>query len=313
MNFQKIIPVERSKNCLDQAFRKAREKSDKPLKGDWLEKIKKKELIKLDTIKSQLTSKLESVIESFPRLEELPSFYQELLKLTLDCDNLKKSLGGLNWATRRIKFLHKDYVGRIVKSYQAGKIRQSSREFYGRISSTLKQLDPQLFFLEACRQIFRKYPDVKEAFTVVIFGFPNVGKTTLLNKITTAKGKVAEYAFTTQGINSGFTEIKGQKIQVLDVPGTLARIDKMNDIEKIAYLTARKLANLIIFVFDLSRQSAYPLKPQEQLFQAIKKEKKVLVYLSKEDITEKKIAEEFKKRYESLGLEELKEEIERLV
>ena len=42
MNFQYIIPVERSKDYLDVAFRKAREKSSKKLEGEWLEKIKKK-------------------------------------------------------------------------------------------------------------------------------------------------------------------------------------------------------------------------------------------------------------------------------
>jgi len=292
--FKKIPTILFPEELMDKAYNRAEKAADKLRKsaiGLNLYKARIVEEQKVRTATSVIADYLLNIVKRTPSIDKLNPFYREILEILIDSDDFKKSLGAVHWASQLIRKLGSTYSRRIRRAktpQEASKIR---REFFGRVSSILKQIYPNLACIAVAREKLKNIPTVKDMPTVVIAGYPNVGKSSLLRRLTDAEPEVNSYPFTTKGLNVGYSH---DGIQFIDTPGILDRpIYERNDIELHAVVALNYLADGIIYVIDPTEYCGYSIDEQLNLLKEVIEtfDVPVIVAINKIDIDESEYRE----------------------
>ena len=265
-----IPTISTADELIDRAFRKAAKVqiADR----ERLYRLKKSSIAKLQSVSQMLDSTLSSYVKAFPSFDELHPFRKELLDLLLDLDRLKKSLGALDWARKKILEIAGEELTKMRHNLDLQVIDRRREAAYGRIASVMRQIRKDLDFLIDARDRIRKLPTIfPESPTAVIAGYPNVGKSMLVSRLSTAKPQVAPYPFTTKGIIVGHFTYKWRKYQVIDTPGLLDRpLAERNEIELQAILALRHLADVLVFLIDPTGESGASVETQHELLEQVR-------------------------------------------
>lgn len=261
--------VLRAQDLLDKAFGRA---SKATAKGrDRAMRATNLAVARVQIAGQTIESTLRGYVKGFPSLDRLPPFYRELVDVLVDRGKLKKHLGAVDWAADKAAEVTRSYVRRIGRS--AGKdLAGLRRETFGRLASIVHQVGSDLDGLIDARKALRRVPTIDpEIPTIVVAGYPNVGKSAFVRAVSTGRPEVADYPFTTKGVSLGHLEQEGRRIQILDTPGLLDRpMDKRNRIERQAIAALAHLANVVVFLLDPTETCGYPMADQLGLLDSVR-------------------------------------------
>lgn len=281
--FNDLPEISDANTYISIAFERAKKKIKNAANKDKAKEkwFKVSELIRVETAGNVLSSRLGEILDSFPRIDELSEFNKELLGCFFSIRDYKRSLARIANAKARIGKIQKEILRKLKKTEKPFESMKLRKEAFGRFASIMRSIDNAFYNLEQYRRSLKDFPLVKEElFSVCIAGFPNVGKSTLMKRLSGANIEINNYSFTTKKLLINFIKYREQLIQLIDTPGNLDRKDKMNLIEKQADIAVKKLANFIVFVYD-----AKDVRNQEGLLiKTIKIGKPLCVYISKTDL-----------------------------
>lgn len=260
MIYEKLRTVPTADELLDQAFRRAlRAGSGKKRTIDV-----QKSMVR--TSSDVMSDRLLRVVHDFPNFDELSPFYLELTDIIVGVDRLRMSLSSVQWAGNKIGSIAREYL----KKMRYDDPIRVRKQTYARISSIVHEVDDDLIMLNNARNKLRELPDISDMPTIVVAGYPNVGKSSFVRCITDARPEVAVYPFTTKGISIGHFFHDGERYQVVDTPGLLDRpLHDRNRIELQAITALNHIGDVVLVLIDPAEHCGYPLSDQLNLLHEI--------------------------------------------
>ncbi|KAF5185198.1 Nucleolar gtp-binding protein [Thalictrum thalictroides] len=289
-NFKKITVVPTGKDFIDIILSRTQRQTPTVVhKGYAISRLRQFYMRKVKYTQTNFHDKLSTIIDEFPRLDDIHPFYGDLLHVLYNKDHYKLALGQINTARNLIGKIAKDYVRLLKYGDSLYRCKALKVAALGRMCTVIKRVGPSLAYLEQIRQHMARLPSIDpNTRTILICGYPNVGKSSFINKITRADVDVQPYAFTTKSLFVGHTDYKYLRYQVIDTPGILDRpFEDRNIIEMCSITALAHLRAAVLFFLDISGSCGYSIAQQATLFHSIKSlfmNKPLIIVCNKTDL-----------------------------
>ncbi|ELZ23240.1 NOG1 family protein [Natrinema limicola] len=197
----------------------------------------------LQTAANIISDNLENVVTAWPDFEyDAHSFYYELADAIVDVDKLRQALSEVMWASRKAREIHEEYQPRLRKT-DVDTARKHRKQAFARLADIVEQIDDHLLYINKSRNDLRDLPDIDpDEPTIVVAGYPNVGKSSFVNDVTSARGETASYPFTTVS----YTHLESQAVSAIE-----------------------HLADCMLVMVDPTGECGYPIGSQLELRDSI--------------------------------------------
>lgn len=290
LTWKDIPVVPNSTEFLDVVLNRTQRKTPTVIRpGFQITRIREFYMRKVRYTADGFSEKVQEIIDSFPRINDVHPFHRDLLDTLYEKNHYKVSLASLSRAKALIDQVSRDYVRLLKFGQSLFQCKQLKRAALGRMATIVKRLKDPLLYLEQVRQHMGRLPAIDpNTRTLLICGYPNVGKSSFLRSVTRAEVEVQPYAFTTKALYVGHFDYKYLRFQAIDTPGVLDRpTEEMNNIEMQSIYAIAHVRSCVLYFMDLSEQCGFSVQDQVKLYHSIKPlfaNKTVMVVINKVDL-----------------------------
>lgn len=198
---------------------------------------------------------------------------------------------------------------RIIASRQlSGALKDQLIHIKSKILESLSEIEAEIDFSEDQGEIFFKSHSwqtdilvplnkleenaelgqiLKDGINIVLVGKPNVGKSSLMNRLLNQdRAIVTPFPGTTRDHIEGAIEIGGIKVRLTDTAGIH---NSQNPVEILGIQKTREMihnANLVLFICDLSNQFS---EEDEDIFKILHNKKKIIVFNKRDLVGERQV------------------------
>lgn len=290
LSWKDISTVPSSNDLLDIVLNRTQRKTPTVIRpGFKITRIRAFYMRKVKFTGEGFVEKFNDILKGFPNINDVHPFHRDLMDTLYEKNHYKLSLASVSRAKNLVEQVSRDYIRLLKFGQSLFQCKQLKRAALGRMATITKKLKDALVYLEQVRQNLGRLPCIDpNTRTLLICGYPNVGKSSFLRCITKADVEVQPYAFTTKSLYVGHFDYKYLRFQAIDTPGILDRpTEEMNNIEMQSIYAIAHLRSTVLYFMDLSEHCGFSIEAQVKLFNSIKPlfaNKSVMVVMNKVDI-----------------------------